>query len=195
MNVIFLDFDGVINTLNEVLNPKEDKDAVERRIKILGDICKLYDCNIVIESSYKDHIDDETLKPDLDWIQEYFDLFEKYNIKCIGKVPNIKKIITHGSYETTVNIWKEDEILLYLERHPEIEHFCVIDDDDRVSFPDKEKGNFRNSDLNKLRDYLISPLIYSDTNPNIVGLQESHIEEVGKILEKENIFRNYKTKN
>ena len=38
MNVIFLDFDGVINTLNGFIEPKEDENAIERRIKILGDI-------------------------------------------------------------------------------------------------------------------------------------------------------------
>lgn len=62
MNVIFLDFDGVINTFNSVLEPFEDKNAVEKRIKILGDICKEYNCKIVIESSHKTCIDEETLE-------------------------------------------------------------------------------------------------------------------------------------
>lgn len=181
MNVIFLDFDGVIN-----LNSKEDENAVERRIKILGDICKIYDCKVVIESSYKDHINEETLETDLDWIQEYFNLFQKYDIECIGRVPSIKKELRPGKF---TDIWKEDEILEYLKMHPEIERFCIIDDDDRVSIPSKEKGDFSKSDLNLVRDYLISPIIYSDKYPNLAGLQESHIKEVGKILEKENRFK------
>lgn len=186
MNIIFLDFDGVINTLNGSLEPKEDENALEKRIKILGDICKIYDCKVVITSSHKDSIDEETLETDLDWIQEYFDLFKKYGIECIGRTPCIKTEIIPGIY---VDTWKENEILEYLKRHPEVERFCIIDDDDRVSVPKKEKKDFSNSDLNMFRDYLISPLLYSDKDPNLAGLQESHIEEIGKILEKENRFK------
>ena len=187
MNVIFLDFDGVINTLNSILNPKEDENAIENRIKILSDICKIYDCKVVIESAHKEFIDEETLKTDIDWIQKYFDLFKKYGIECIGITPKLKTEIEPGIF---VDVWKENEILTYLSEHPEIKRFCIIDDDDRVSIPDMNKKNFKNSDLNKVRDYLISPLFYSETNPNEAGLQEYHIKEVGRILEKENIFKN-----
>ena len=179
MNVIFLDFDGVIN-----LNPKEDENAVERRIKILGDICKIYDCKVVITSAHKDCIDEETLETNLDWIQEYFDMFKKYDIEVIGRTPCVKTEIKPGRFK---DIWKENEILEYLKMHPEIEHFCVIDDDDLVTI--SKKGDFSKSDLNLVRDYLITPIIYSDKDPNLAGLQESHIKEVGKILEKENRFK------
>ena len=47
MNIIFLDFDGVIT-----LHHQEIED-VERRIKILSDICHEYDCKIVIEAACK----------------------------------------------------------------------------------------------------------------------------------------------
>ena len=193
MNVIFLDFDGVINTLNNTLYPREDENAVERRIKILGDICKLYDCKVVIESSYKEYIDEETLETDLDWIQNYFNLFKKYGIEVVGRTPILER--TPGKpYENYFKpIWKEEEILLYLEAHPEVEHFCVIDDDDLVTNPARKKGDFSNSDLNMFRDYLITPLFYSDKDPNEAGLLEKHIEEVGKILEKENRFKKNKT--
>lgn len=187
MNVIFLDFDGVINTLNSIFPPKEDDNALEKRVKILGDICKKYDCKIVIESSHKKYIDEETLETDLKWIQNYFNLFKKYGIECVGRTPCIKTEIKPGKY---VDIWKENEILEYLKMHPEVERFCIIDDDDLVSEPNKEKGNYSNSDLNMFRDYLITPHFYSDKDPNLAGLQEEHIEEVGKILEKENIFKN-----
>ena len=186
MNVIFLDFDGVINTLNKNLKPLEDENAMERRIKILGDICKKYDCKVVIESSHKEWIDEITLKTDVEWIKNMFDLFEKYGIECVGRVPNIQHEIEPGRF---VDLWKEDEIIEYLNMHPEVEHFCVLDDDDLVTIPARENNDFSRSDLNKVRDYLISPLFYSNTNPNEAGLQMSHIDEVGEILKKENIFK------
>lgn len=185
MNVIFLDFDGVINTLNNTLYPREDENAVERRIKILGDICKLYDCKVVISSAHKDCIDEVTLETDIDWIQNYFNLFKKYGIEVVGRTP----ILERKPGKPYTPFWKEEEIILYLEAHPEIEHFCVIDDDDLVKIPAREKGDFSKSDLNLVRDYLITTNFYSDKDPNEAGLQESHIKEVGKILEKENRFK------
>ena len=183
MNVIFLDFDGVINTINGVIRPLEKENAKEERIKILSEICHKYDCKVVIISSHKDQIDEETLETNIDWINEYFEKFKQYDIELIGRTPLVEKNY-EGNYYRIV---KEDEIKEYLDKHPEIEHFCIIDDDDLVSEPKKKKGDYRNSDLNRYRAYLISPLYYSDTNPNIVGLQPYHIEEAGKILQKKRI--------
>ena len=59
--------------------------------------------------------------------------------------------------------------------HPEINHYCVIDDDDLAP---------RNSDLNLVRDHLITPLYYSEENPEEEGLLASHKELVGEILKK-----------
>lgn len=183
MNVIFLDFDGVINTLNSVLRPKEKENAKEERIKILSEICHRYDCKVVIISSHKDQIDEETLETDLDWIKEYFRLFKKYDIEVIGRTPLVEKNFEENYYR----IIKEDEIEEYLKKHKEVERFCIIDDDDLISEPSKKKGDFRNSDLNRYREYLISPLLYSDIDPTKAGLQREHIEEVGKILQKKRI--------
>ena len=79
MNVIFLDFDGVLDTVHYLSN--ED---VEKRIKILADICKEYDCKIVIDASAKIAIDEETLEIDGEWVEFIFDCFNKYEIECIG---------------------------------------------------------------------------------------------------------------
>ena len=70
MNVIFLDFDGVIDTIH--YNSYED---VEKRIAILSDICKEYDCKVVIEASAKSCIDEETLEiePGSDWVNFIFE--------------------------------------------------------------------------------------------------------------------------
>ena len=73
-------------------------------------------------------------------------------------------------------MWKEDEIRLYLYRHPEIEHYCVIDDDDLQP---------HNSDLNKVRDHLVKTIYYSD-KPEEEGLLPKHKEEIKEVLKKDN---------
>lgn len=170
MNVIFLDFDGVLDTIHY-----NSYDDVERKVKILSDICKEYDCKVVIEAAAKDAIDEETMEISGKWVNFIFSLFRKYGIECIGRTPNVRKWM-HSSY---MEMWKEDEIRLYLFRHPEIEHYCVIDDDDLAPY---------NSDLNKVRDYLVKTVYYSD-NYEEEGLLESHKEAIGKVLKKENKIR------
>ena len=135
MNVIFLDFDGVINTLNNTLYPREDENAVERRIKILGDICKLYDCKVVIESSYKDHINEETkvltkaIPPNFtcwDYIEiegnktvdELLDFInEKYQIEVNGLYTLNTKIIIKD--ESTLNLNFQEAYYNTLEKNKE----------------------------------------------------------------------------
>ena len=171
MNVIFLDFDGVLDTLHYDSN----KD-IEKRIAILADICKEYNCKIVIEASAKNAIDEETMEVKSEWVKYIFSLFEKYGIECIGRTPNVIKKYDNNFYTP---MWKEDEIRLYLFRHPEIEHYCIIDDDDLAP---------HNSDLNKVRNHLLKTIYYSD-NPKEEGLLPKHKEEIDKILKKENKIR------
>ena len=168
MNVIFLDFDGVLDTLH-----KSSNEDIEKRIIILADICKEYNCKVVIEASSKSAIDEDTLETDSEWIKFIFNCFKKYGIECIGRTPIIEKKINNYSY---LPIWKEDEIISYLYNHPEIEHFCIIDDDDLGE---------KRSDLNKVREYLVKTIYYSN-NPEEEGLLKEHKEEVGKILKLNN---------
>ena len=171
MNVIFLDFDGVLNTIH--FKSQED---IERRIKILSEICKEYDCKVVIEASSKDAIDEETLEVEKEsWVNGIFPLFNKYGIECIGRTPTVEKNIAENIY---LPVWKEDEIILYLERHPEVKHYCVIDDDDTKTWYHWEK-----SDLDKVRDHLVTTINYSNI-PEEEGLLPKHKQEVGLILKK-----------
>ena len=173
MNVIFLDFDGVLNTIHY-----SSLNDIEKRIQILAEICNEYNCKVVIEASSKDAIDEETLEVDpASWVNDIFKLFKKYNIECIGRTPNVEKKI--NDY-TSLPMWKEDEILNYLQMHPEIEHYCIIDDDDTKSM------HWEFSDLDKVRDHLVETIYYSD-NPEDEGLLPKHKDEVGKILKKSTI--------
>lgn len=171
MNVIFLDFDGVLGTIHN-----SSKEEVEKRVMILADICKEYNCKVVIEAALKSTIDEETLESDSEWVNFIFSLFSKYGIECIGRTPIVSKKIDDTSF---IPMWKEYEIRKYLFRHKEIEHFCIIDDDDLAP-------NY--SDLNKLREYLVKTSNYSK-NRDEEGLLESHKQEVSKILMKENSIR------
>ena len=168
MNVIFIDFDGTLDSY--YYKAYED---TEEKVKILADICHTYDAKVVIEASAKETIDEETLKTNNKWVKFIFDCFKKYNIECIGRTPNVEKKLNNYSY---ISSWKEDEIRLYLYRHPEIEHYCVIDDDDFAP---------RNSDLNKVRNHLVKTIYYSN-NPEEEGLLEKHKTEVGNVLKLDN---------
>lgn len=170
MNVIFLDFDGVLDTYH--YNSLED---IERRIKVLADICSENNCKVVIEASSKDAIDEESLEVEEDsWVNDVFRLFKKYGIECIGRTPNIEKKISES---ITLPMWKEDEIIQYLKMHPEIKRYCIIDDNDTKSM------HWGNSDLDKVRDHLIETIYYSN-NPEEEGLLPKHKYEVEKILKK-----------
>ncbi len=171
MNVIFLDFDGVLDTYH--YNSLED---IERKIKLLADICNENKWKIVIEAASKDAIDEETLEVmDGSWINEIFVMFKKYNIECIGRTPNVERKIGENTY---LSMWKEDEIIKYLEMHPEIEHYCIIDDDDTKSIM-----HWKTSDLDKVRDHLVETIYYSN-NPNEEGLLPRHKDEIARILKK-----------
>ena len=171
MNVIFLDFDGVLDTYH--YNSWED---IERKIKLLADICNENNCKIVIEAASKDAIDEETLEVmDGSWINEIFVMFKKYNIECIGRTPNVERKIGENTY---LSMWKEDEIIKYLEMHPEIEHYCIIDDDDTKSIM-----HWKTSDLDKVRDHLVETIYYSN-DPNEEGLLPKHKDEIARILKK-----------
>lgn len=173
MNVIFLDFDGVINSAYY-----KNLKGTEEKIKILAEICKKYNCKVVISAAAKNAIDEKTLEIDeeCEWVKSVFELFKKYGIECIGRTPNVIKRLSTNSY---IMIWKEDEIRLYLFRHPEIEHFCVIDDD---------TINPQSSDLNKLREYLVKTEFYTEKGTD-EGLLEEHSSQVGEILKKDNKIR------
>jgi len=179
LNVIFLDFDGVLNTYEDYCDEykrykskEEINKKIERRFSILSDICREYNCKVVISASIKCLLDEETLKihDNNERLRYIFDMFKKYNIECIGRTPELI-IRNNGLYYPAS---RQMEIMLYLYRHPEIDHYCVIDD----YFP--KKG----IDLEKIKNHLVETIDGTDT-PND-GLLERHKELVGKVLQEEN---------
>lgn len=188
MKVIFVDFDGVLYGIHDIfrngVKVPESKwlERLNKSIRILSDICSENDAKIVIESAYKDLIDEDTLETDVDWVKRILESMKDQNIEVIGRTPNLESF--KENYDGNPPIWKEDEILEYLRRHPEIDNYCVIDDDDLVTIPAKKEGDYSRSDLNKVRDHLVTTEYINLDNPEEEGLQEYHKEEVKRVFQK-----------
>ena len=146
MKVIFLDFNGVLDTY-ENMNVI-DQNNLNRLKKIIDET----DSKIVISSSLKNsyYITGHLSKKLLNIIKE----IKNIGIDVIGITP----------YDKT----REIEIQLYLDNHPEIEIFCIIDDD---------------YFMESFKDNLIKLPIQSEENPN--GLEDEHVELAINILNKQ----------
>ena len=174
MNVIFLDFDGVLVTFH-----RSSKDDIIKRIKILKEICKDTNSRIVISSTHKDSINKDTLTSNVHWINEIIVLFKKNNIELIDITDTCER-----KYYSSSFIWKDDEIRKYLFNHPKISHYCIIDDD----IPRNE-----HSDLFKSRKHLVSPEMYSKRIEK-EGLLKEHLEDVKEKLKLSNEIQKYALK-
>lgn len=116
MKVIFLDFNGVLDTYEKM--DEIDFDNLQRLKKIVSET----QANIVITSSIKNsyYISGKYSK----LLTHLIDTLQNNDINVIG--------ITE--YRKT----REEEIKIYLNAHPEIQNFCIIDDDyDMEYFKDK----------------------------------------------------------
>lgn len=120
MNVIFLDFDGVVNT------PMWDCKAREFKMNIPRDgfvnnrdacnwiegFCNIYNFKIVVSSDWR---------LDANWRQ------------CLlnGGIMNSELIIDRTIHlpPTSALFGRGHEIQLWLDQHPEVENFLIIDDD------------------------------------------------------------------
>ena len=147
MNIIFLDIDGVLNTSHFALKDYKNKYGgyliIDReKVKILKQICDLTNASVVLSTGWK-YILDEDLKALDDNGKFLLEIFKENEIPLIGKTKTIPKDLGDGRI---LQYWKEYEIIDYLERHKEVKHFCIIDDE--------EKG------LESLLDYLIKTKDY-----------------------------------
>ena len=182
IKVLFIDFDGVLHSMNEVNDDKEEvRKKIEKRIEILSNIARIYNCKIVIESGGRINIDEYTMEiqPEAEYVKFIFDMFKKYNIECIGRTPEIP-IKENGGYIS----YKGVEIKKYLFRHPEIANYCVLDDDDTITI-----FHWHHSDLEPVQEHLVKPLYYSKNNPEETCIQYKHMHAIGEALKKENEIR------
>ena len=119
MKVIFLDFDGVITS------PDTKWKINMHKINIINDICDKTDAKIVVSSNWRiGYLCDvyafhERLKQYFikhNYLDNFKDTFDKFISNIIGMTEYIGGL-------------RGDEIKSYINEHPEIENYVIIDDD------------------------------------------------------------------
>lgn len=166
MLVLFLDIDGVINSEesyrvreeyhqkhNEWISPL-DEEVVKRIAKIVS----ITGAKVVLSSTRRFDWKDGSENLEVDESKYLQSLFDKYDIEIIGITPKIAKSDDEHEEYTS---WREYEIISYLDTHPEIEGFCIIDDE--------------KTDLHSLEDNLVK--INSKC-----GLTDESVEQAIQIL-------------
>ncbi len=122
--VIFLDFDGVLNSEDHyrINSPQEELDR--RAVAHLTKIIEATDCEIVISSTWRKFYSLEELR---DILIDY-GLPEQYGPKIIGKTPDLDKRISGSILHTSA--MRGDEVRVWLEENNFDGNYVAIDDDE-----------------------------------------------------------------
>jgi hypothetical protein len=146
MKVIFLDFNGILDTY-------ENMDVIDsdnlNRLKRIVDEC---DAKVVLTTSNKNNYYRSGMIRGI--LKYIIDSLLEAGIDVIGMVPMLDS--------------REDEIHAYLDMHPEVEEFVILDDD---------------YDMPSFRENLIllpSQMIGNEQR----GLEDEHVEKAISILGK-----------
>jgi len=160
MKVIFLDVDGVLNSTEDMMEylKRTGKksaglyDEVEpRALKLFKEIVDKTGAEIVVSSSWRYGWTHKHLELGGELIIKLKEELEKVGLKILDTTP-----ILHG-------VHRGDEIRDWLERHPEVESFIILDDD-------SDMCEFTNTNLVK--------------TTNSRGLREEHVIKAIDILNK-----------
>lgn len=143
MNVIFLDFNGVLDT-------NLNMDVIDQgnllRLKSLVD---MFDAKVVISSS---------LKNPFYYTGRYSRLFQSILDTLLESGIDVIGITPKGNS-------REEEILMYLNSHPEISNYCILDDD---------------YDMEKLKEHLVKlPMQMSEGQ---MGFTQEYLDKAIGIL-------------
>lgn len=117
MKIIFLDFDGVIT-----IPPKWNLNA--NKIKLIKKLVEETNAKIVISSSWRHSNLEDTIKSIIG-----------YTKKCpktkmfYWLIDNIYDITPHFCDNKYKNTGRGGEIQTWLDKHPEVENYIIIDDD------------------------------------------------------------------
>lgn len=113
--VIFLDIDGVLN--GNLFVPKDDKFGVlidNTRLNLIKQIIDVTDAKIVLSSSWREHWEKNETKCD-DIGKKINEIFAAKGLSIFDKTPKY-----HND--------RKQEIIDWLQDHPEVSQFVVIDD-------------------------------------------------------------------
>lgn len=142
MNVLFLDVDGVLNSERSFLAgqqrlreyPDKDDPYFLKITKCTIDpiacdmvnrICRGLDVKVVVSSTHRMHFPDGPNK--LDQLKNYFDVLGVKSEYVIGWTPRL-------------NAKRGIEIKLWLEEHPEVKQYVILDDS--CDMLPEQMGNF-----------------------------------------------------
>lgn len=143
MNVIFLDFNGVLDTN---LNMDVIDQGNLNRLKKLVD---MFDAKVVISSS---------LKNPFYYNGKHSRLFQGILAALLEIGIDVIGITPKGNS-------REEEILMYLNSHPEISNYCILDDD---------------YDMDKLKEHLVKlPMQMSEGQ---MGFTQEYLDKAIGIL-------------
>lgn len=120
MKTIFLDVDGVLNSINF---PEYAID--EHRVKLLAKLVEETGAVVVIHSGWRFWFDD-CMQPQTDEAKHLFNLLRKYKVTLYGKTPDLttEKIRANKTF----SLVKAQEILSWLNEHTPVESYVVLDD-------------------------------------------------------------------
>lgn len=115
MKVIFVDFDGVLNTEKYVRSCSEFGLIIEpSKMSLLKQIIDATDAKIVLSTSWREHWDKEPENCDNIGI-EINNIFGQYGLHIFSKTPILISC-------------REDEIAEWLKTNPQVSNFVVFDD-------------------------------------------------------------------
>lgn len=143
MKIIFLDFNGILDTYENMdeINPDN--------LKRLKQIIESTNAKVVISSSLKNSY--YYLGSYSKHLKEIIETLENYGIEVIGITP--------------LRATREEEIKNYLLDHPEVENYCILDDD---------------YEMEDLKTNLVKLPLQNFIGQT--GLEDSHMEKAIKIL-------------
>lgn len=127
MKVIFVDFDGVLNTEKYICNYAEFGLIIDpSKMSLLKQITNTTDAKIILSTSWREHWDETSQNCDNIGI-EINNIFARHGLHIFGKTPML-------------NSCREDEITDWLKNNPEVTNFVVLDD--RFLDSERIKGHF-----------------------------------------------------
>ncbi len=127
MKVIFIDFDGVLNTEKYVRSCAEFGLIIDpSKMALLKQITDATAAKIVLSTSWREHWDEVPQNCD-NTGTEINNVFAQHDLHIFGKTP-------------ILNCCREDEIAAWLKNNPQVTNFVVLDD--RFLDSERIRGHF-----------------------------------------------------
>lgn len=127
MKIIFLDFDGVLNSAKYLLRREGYGVVIDpARMCLLKQIIVATGAKIVLSTSWREHWKKDLAECDSTGVL-INDIFSKCGLQIWDKTPELRTK-------------RETEIKSWLDKHPEVKNFVVLDD--RLLSADNLNGHF-----------------------------------------------------